>query len=559
MYWLRRNLRTRSARLTLLAVVCAAGVILGITTASAVHDNGFQLDRNASDGGAGDDWDTPPKPDGGAELFTGILEDNATSEQFTGGGSKDDNDISQWLWKAGEPLDKDNITNAYAAGYVIPEGQGSGENEAGDFVVYFGLDRLANNGSAQVGFWFFKGDVSQSDTKSGGGFKFNGAHQFGDILIQSNFSQGGDISSISVFKWVGSGGSHGTLQELYAAADCVDTDSTQTGEQPLGGGDPACATVNHATVDAPWPYSAKFPDPDNPDGFPQGSFFEGGLNISRLVPDAGCFASFMAETRSSTPFDSRLFDFTLGEFNTCQVSTSTVSSPTGTGVTPGTSVTDTATVSGTSLTGGTAPTPAGTVKFFLCQPGQLTPGVGCAAGSGTQVGAVKTLNASGQATSDATTDTNAVGKYCWRVEYTPAEGSPYSADSHTNTGSECFETVAQPTTITTRQFVYPQDKAKIGASSGGNLAGEVKFELFDSQGDCAAGTDRKYIRMVSVSGAAPQTAATNNSSYAITNGTTHYWKVTYDSTNASQLDSVSDCAETTQVTFAGDDGGINVP
>ena len=555
MHWLRRNLRRRSGRLALLAVVCAGAATFAITTASATHDGGlFQLDRNATDGGAGDDWATPPKPTGSADLFTGILEDNATAEQFTGGGSKDDEDISQWLWKAGEPLDKDNITNAYAAGYVIPEGEDVDGNKPGDFVVYFGLDRLANNGSAQVGFWFFKGDVSQSNTKSGAGFKFNGAHQVGDVLVQSNFSQGGEISNISVFKWVGSGGSHGELNQEFSAADCV-------GPPPLGGEDPACATVNRETVDAPWTYSAKFPDPANAGGFPKGSFFEGGLNISRLVPDAGCFATFMAETRSSTPFDSRLFDFTLGEFNTCQATTSTQSSTNSTTVVPGTSVTDTATVTGTSLTGGSAPTPTGTVKFFLCQPDDVT-AAGCPAGSGSQVGDPVQLT-SGVAESEATSNTNAIGRYCWRAEYTPAEGSPYSANSHTNADTECFTTEAQPTTTTTRQFVYPQDKARITGPSGGDLEGSVKFELFDSLTKCQAANpppaDVKYTRTVDIEGASPQTAATANSTYAITDGTTHYWKVSYTSTNPAQQNSVSNCVENTDVTFDGDDGTITFP
>src|SRR5213078_1853700 len=89
-------------------------------------------------------------------------------------------------------------------------------------------------------------------------------------------------------------------------------------------------------------------------------------------------------------------------------------SPTGAGVVPGTSVTDTATVSG----GQGQPTPTGTVDFFLCQPADVTAN-GCESG-GTKVGATKTL-ANGQATSDATA----------------------------NTTSECFTTGKQPSTTAT--------------------------------------------------------------------------------------------------------------
>src|SRR5262249_14830843 len=73
--------------------------------------------------------------------------------------------------------------------------------------------------------------------------------------------------------------------------------------------------------------------------------------------------------------------------------TTTLSNPTGGNVTPGTSVTD-----GVTVTGGAGqPTPTGTVTFFLCQPSEVTPGQGCVS-AGTQIGAVKTLNTSGQAT-----------------------------------------------------------------------------------------------------------------------------------------------------------------
>jgi hypothetical protein len=59
---------------------------------------------------------------------------------------------------------------------------------------------------------------------------------------------------------------------------------------------------------------------------------------------------------------------------------------------------------------------------------------GCPSG-GTQVGAAKTLS-NGQAASDATTNTNANGKYCWRAEY--SGDSVYPPLSHTDVTLECF-------------------------------------------------------------------------------------------------------------------------
>jgi hypothetical protein len=279
-----------------------------VQTVFAINELGlFELDRNATDEPTpGDDWATLYAGGGSAQDFTGIIEDISTpGTQFQGGGSKDDLDITDWLWKEGEPLDKDDITNAYAAAYINPTTVG--DNLAGDLIVYFGLDRYANNGSAQVGFWFLQDpNFGLTNTPRSGGFEFSGVHQVGDILVQSNFTNGGVITNISVYEWVGSGGSNGTLDLLFSAQDCM-----------LGlSDDPACATVNQGDTPSPWPYTPKF---GTSESFPAGSFFEGGINISRLVPDAGCFTGFLAETRSSTPFDSRLKDFAMGSFELCSI------------------------------------------------------------------------------------------------------------------------------------------------------------------------------------------------------------------------------------------------
>ncbi|HZD58143.1 MAG TPA: hypothetical protein VE136_15540, partial [Anaerolineales bacterium] len=240
-----KNLSMKSiAVLTVLFLTLAlAGTVL------AVHDLGlFELDRNATDeAGDGDDWATLFGGGGSAAEFTGVIEDTtgtnplgSTGTQFQAGGSKDDLDISPggatgqvWKWEPGEPLDKDDITNAYAAAYVNTVD--TGQNNIGDLIIYYGLDRFANNGSAQVGFWFLQDPAfGLTTTPSGGGYLFSGHHVVGDVLVQSNFTQGGVIDTISVYEWVGSGGSNGTLDLLFHAQDCATT----------GADDPACATVN---------------------------------------------------------------------------------------------------------------------------------------------------------------------------------------------------------------------------------------------------------------------------------------------------------------------------
>lgn len=231
---------------------------------------------------------------------------------FTTGGSKDENDISQWRHTSGSVPDKDEITNAYAVAYVVN----------GDLVVFFGADRLAQNGASNIGFWFFQDKVGPITTGPNAG-KFTGLHKVGDILLVSEFSQGGAIPVIRIFEWVGTGGDQhgGTTKEVadISPAECV----TSAGD--------ACAIVNKVTLTGvTWPYSPKFGAAGS---FPAGSFYEGGVNISAIlrsrgISEAPCFSSFLAETRSSDAFSAQLKDFVGGSFPVCGISI-TKSCPTG--------------------------------------------------------------------------------------------------------------------------------------------------------------------------------------------------------------------------------------
>ena len=514
-------------RWTLLLPLAAALAfsLFYIAGAQAVHDlDLFELDRNALDAAAvdGEDWNTlyagGANTGGNSDDFTGVVSDiTAPGDQFQGGGSKDNNDLSQWLWKQGEPLDKDDITNTYVAGYSAPETVGG--TLEGDLIIYYGLDRLANNGTAQVGFWFFQDDsVGKGTTAGGGGFNFTGAHEVGDVLVQSNFTSGGRVSSVSVFEWVGSGGSDGTLDLLFAGTDCVDTDPDTPGDQPLAGDDPACATANIADETSPWPYT---PKSGSAGTFPLSSFFEGGVNISRLlrlngITDVPCFPVFMAETRSSAPFDSRLKDFALGNFQRCEAGLVTTPQSGGsatTQVTSGATVSDHAVVTGT---GTGAPVPTGTINFFLCNPSQIvdtppqeSPNVlsddVCATGGLAVDGATcdppppdpaicgEALVAdAGTPAADATANSagvvvNTVGRWCWRGEYFATTGTVYDSNpsgvDETDAGpNECFNVITIPTTTVTAQNWTPNDTATIttAAPAGFNLTGSVRFRLYSN-------------------------------------------------------------------------------
>jgi hypothetical protein len=540
----------RRRRFLLAPIFLVAVVALFLTTgAQAVHDLGlFELDRNAQNDGAvaGDDWNSLP---GSSEDFTGILPDVTPlpgGTQFQGGGSKDDLDITSWLWKAGEPLDKDDITNAYAASYINTVD--TGVNDVGDLIVYFGLDRFSTAGSAQVGFWFLQDpDFGLSNTSSGGGFEFNGQHQDNDVLVQSNFSNGGVLSNLTVYKWQA-----GALVPVssVSASDCVTSAPAD---------DPACATVNQLATPAPWPYTPKANE-GPPGTFQPSAFFEGGINITRLVPDATCFANFLAETRSSTPFDARLKDFVQGQFGECAAEITTT--PSDASIQLGESITDTAVVQGNGLN---PPTPTGFVKFFICSPSELTNGT-CATG-GTFVD-VDGDEPDGEAlTPDATDPTKAnaesdpftpdeVGTWCWRGEYSGDDFYDPVADSSTG---ECF-TVTDITETETAQNWTPNDSATITSTGDSNLDGTVRFQLY-SDGTCGAnggtvlyqedvdvplGTTSPHTVVTTNGDGDPATGLASDEVFDVSDSPVNVsWRVTFTSDNTNVAGSTASCETST--------------
>ena len=286
-----------------MVLIAAAALFAAFGTAAyaGVDNNGlFEVEGNAQDSPAGgaNDWSNIDDGNSSSTADTGILSDDDEADNiFTGGGSKDDLDIPSWQWKFAKPTpDKDNITHAYAASY-----------DNGDLIVYFGADRYANNGAADIGFWFFQSELSLNDNG-----KFIGEHRDGDILVLANFTRGGAVSSVEVWEWLENGGTdgNGNLKKITGlnAGECGAATPTDKD---------VCAISNHSGAPSPWTYQPK----SGPAGtFPVNSFFEGGINLNEIFGDQlPCFASFMVETRSSTSVDATLKDFALGSFPNCSV------------------------------------------------------------------------------------------------------------------------------------------------------------------------------------------------------------------------------------------------
>ena len=276
------------------------------------------------------------------------------------------------------------------------------------------------------------------------------------------------------------------------------------------------------------------------------------MNLSELGLADECFSSTLAETRSSTSTTATLKDFVLGSFDTCEAGMTTEASRSGT-ITPGQSVTDTATVTGSGTDD--PPVPTGTVQFFLCGPAQVT-AAGCPPGAGTQIGTppegeplVAGANSSATAISEAvnTSASTAPGKYCFRAVYSGDDN--YDPDEHTNASTaapqnECFM-VQDTSAITTAQKWLPNDTAHVTLASGGTPTGTVTFELFEN-GTCAAPVARTFAdQPIDGSG----NAETNNSTYETT-AKTISWKATFNPTGGPS-GSTAPC-ETMNVTLDND-------
>jgi hypothetical protein len=504
--------------LAALAIVSlVAGLLVTYGTVLAVHDLTFQLDGETTTtaytvpGSQTVDWDslfnangtntslinsTPPPL--GTDRYTngdfvrdfGVkssakgacsLTDTTSTIFCTGDdttfatGSKDTLDIGGWQCNHDNNTNsKIDIMNAYAAAYTATNG---------DKIIYFGLDKNKNNGSNNVGFWFLQGNASCSSTS--GTQTFSGQHVVGDVLVVSEFSNGGGVSNVTAYKWVGGStplvlfGQGGDCKITTGPdAICATTNATGTlaWNQNLAGANGTKWLTSDATLGVG--HTVVSPD-----------FFEGGINLTTAFGSTNstvpsCFNTFIGDTRSSTSLTSTLFDFARGQLGECSVSLTTTPSTTSTTLTATSAVTDTANLVGTSSSGGTAPSPTGTVNFFLCSPSEVTTNGGTCSSGGTAVTGNPVLVVTGTAPNSSAVSGNVrslittAGTYCFRAEYTAAaDDSNYAgATAGTdNLSAECF-TVSGTSTLSTAQNWIPNDTATIAGDSA--FSGNLTFTLY---------------------------------------------------------------------------------
>ena len=467
--------RRRGFLIGALASVAAVGALL-VSNALAVHDENFQLDGDVSAstttnfGGHTQqfDWDSffnaagekspvlpdPSRPGFDTSSFDQDFNTNAngsfnTSDDTTfATGSKDTLAITPG-WQCNHDANvnsKIDVMNAYATSYTA----------GGQEFLYFALERNANTGTADVGFWFLQDDNVNCESP-GGSTAFTGSHVDGDLLVVSEFTSGGTVSTINVYRWVG--GANGSLDPtpVISGADCRTA--------PLTGlGDRACGRTNTGTITTPWLTSNK------QDGVGHSlriaEFYEGGINLTESGLGGRCFNTFLADTRSSTSLTATLFDFSRGQLGDCTSTTETTPVQSD-GTTPipaggldipadpadaSLQVKDQAEITVTGV-----PSFDGTVTFHLCGPFATGTTTLCDNSGGNTGGVLissQNITTNGTYTSAAATVTSA-GRYCWRADFTSTtDGVP---DSHDSSATECFKVNPVQPTLTTQAGASPVD------------------------------------------------------------------------------------------------------
>lgn len=273
---------------------------------------------------------------------------------FTGGGSKDHLDVSQWAWTTSSAPDKDDLLPIGAAAYMHPD--------TNDLLIYMFGSLFAPNGSAAIGAWLFKKNIGTCADGTFGVVDNDGnclanqpaeLHELGDVFVVAETKLGGRQVHMKVYQWVGSDAA--AQAQCLAAGNSLENNSSKSLCKVLDKeeafcssgvvGDDACGSMNLGEIkdkgttipgyptESPddWGFLSKFPPANGPaepagtngiqsDDFPETSFFEAGFNFSKLFPNSqGCFNSFLMNTRASHEVSAVLKDVALGKFPLCGV------------------------------------------------------------------------------------------------------------------------------------------------------------------------------------------------------------------------------------------------
>src|SRR5205814_5530087 len=108
---------------------------------------------------------------------------------YTGAGSETNGDIlSTDTFGTASIPNKDDLSNVYAAAHIS-----GATNE-----VFFGAERVINNGDSHIDFEFLQSAVTIPSACSG---SFTGSRTEGDFLLSVDFTTGGTLGGTTLYQW----------------------------------------------------------------------------------------------------------------------------------------------------------------------------------------------------------------------------------------------------------------------------------------------------------------------------------------------------------------------
>jgi len=423
------------------------------------------------------------------------------------------------------------MLNSYAVIFQTTAALPAGQTP--DLVVYYGIERGSNNGAGDVGFWLLQ-DKTVACDGTNGTTTFTGHHSDGDVLVVSEFTTGGTISTIKVFVWQGTAN---PSNPLVLKADISSPEPNCTNPAPPASA-VACGITNtkanqpngagatdDGLISTPWltqPANNTLPKP-LPSPFAAGhtladnEFYEGAINITSVIGGGNstpCFAKFVPDTRSSPSTTATLFDFAVASFASCP--THIVTTPSSTSTLIPATLNDSAT-----LTGGIEPI-GGTITFKLYGPNDPT----C---TGTVL-YTQTVNVNGAGTYSTSPGqlVTTAGTYQWVASYSgDASGNQPSSGA---CGDEAVVLGVPTPTVDSAQNLRPNDSATVNGVSGlPTPTGTVDFKLF-ATADCSGTPVFQQLTVALSSGSASTsngTLPTGNFTVVDANEGTYKWTVHY--------------------------------
>ena len=222
-------------------------------------------------------------------------------DQFTEG-SKDFLFANDLAWVIGQTKAKNDIANggfglANQVNYV--DANNVTQTLNGSYLVFAG-DRTSNNGDAQIGFWFYLNNTAPVEVN--GSRYFAPAHARGDLLVLADFTGGGRLGTVKVYRWIGGGSTSIGSTIVPNTNGNLETTSIAS----------IVAENNAGTPNVPSGWNFTSPQ------YATNEFYEGFVDLGNIGGNTNftCSATVLLETRSSQSVTASLDDFigsTLGE------------------------------------------------------------------------------------------------------------------------------------------------------------------------------------------------------------------------------------------------------